>query len=319
MFPRFRLDDLRSLRDTEDAPSRLVVGFFLRSGGPLLVIAVLLSSCAAPRINQFKKFSRAGAAYADMTKGLTKAAGEASIEADSDVLIRSRQCLATDKRRTTIIQHNCALKERLSLLDDLYHHAILLKVYFDQLDALADPNIKGKVGSSVEGIFREMAELNKRINKGIGTENNNVEVSKGIAPVSKIMVANFQKKELQRELNKRVETLKRELELQRAAMEFISDEWEADLQIQQNALEKKVIDQFKGPDSLPPTWKEDRKDVLKSSLMISILDETAKAARNLEQAFDTLLRGRETNIDALVQDLDELVEFFEAITKNKER
>ena len=290
---------------------------FVLSRSSLLVLLVLASSCAAGRINQFKEFSQAGIAYADATELLIEEAGAASIDGDSTILISRRQSLTTEwQRQTEITQHNALLKKRLFLLADLRRHANLLKAYFIQLGALADKKAGGDLGSSADGVFQALEDLNKRIK---ATEIGGQSVSKFVNPVAEIVVANFQKKALERELKKRVETLERELDVQQAAMAFISEELEADLQVQMNALEKeKVIDPFKGSGALPSEWKRDRKNVLTSTLALSSVAATADAAKNLKMSFVALVEGRETNIAALVQDLGELVAFLEAISEGEE-
>jgi hypothetical protein len=50
-------------------------------------------NCAGRRVNQFRDFAEAGRAYSDAMSELTKETGNAAIDADSAVLIASRDGL----------------------------------------------------------------------------------------------------------------------------------------------------------------------------------------------------------------------------------
>ena len=285
-----------------------------RSSTALLLL--LSTSCATGRLNQFKEFSQAGIAYADATGLLIEEAGAAAIDGDSTILIRLRQNMTPEKRQKVIIEHNALLKKRLSLLADLRRHANLLKAYFIQLGALTDRETGRDLGRSADGVFQALGNLNSRIR---GAEIGGQPVSDFIGPVVEIVVGNFQKKALESELKKRVETLERELEIQQCAMSFISEDLEADLQVRLQSLETaRIIDPFQGSGALPPGWKEDRKAVLTSTWLLSSVAATADAAKNLKMSFVALAEGRETNIAALVHDMNELVAFLEAISEGAE-
>lgn len=289
---------------------------FLLSRNLVALLLLLATSCATARLNQFKEFSQAGIAYADATGLLIEEAGAAAIDGDSTILIRLRQNMAPEKRQKAIVEHNALLKKRLSLLADLRRHANLLKAYFIQLGALADRETRGDLGRSADGVFQALGDLNSRIR---GAEIGGRPVSDFIGPVVEIVVGNFRKNGLESELRNRVETLERELEIQQSAMSFISEDLEADLQVRLQSLEtERIIDPFQGSGTLPSGWKEDRKTVLTSTLLLSSVAATADAAKNLKMSFVALVEGRETNIAALVQDIGELVAFLEAISEGAE-
>ncbi len=289
---------------------------FVLSRSLIALLLLLATSCATGRLNQFKEFSRAGIAYADATGLLIEEAGAAAIDGDSTILIRLRQNMTPAQRQKVIVEHNALLKKRLSLLADLRRHANLLNAYFIQLGALADREPRGDLGRSADGVFQALGNLNSRIR---GAEIGGQPISDFIGPVVKIVVGNFQMNALENELKKRVETLERELEIQQSAMAFISEDLEADLQVRLQSLETaRIIDPFQRSGALPSGWKEDRKTVLTSTLLLSSVAATADAAKNLKMSFVALVEGRDTNVAALVQDMGELVAFLEAISEGGE-
>jgi len=291
-----------------------------RTGRPsfrdLLALSVLLfgSSCAAARINQFKEFSEAGIAYSQATNLLMDEATRASIDVDSTILIRTRESLPTPADRLKELnEHNRLLKKRIELLSDLERHADLLKMYFVTLGSLASGGPAGDISQSSQWLFEAMGQLNQRITN---TEIAGASVSSFIQPAVSITVAHFQKKALEEELRKRAPTIERELEIQNAAIQFLSEELQADLQIEFNETERtKVVEPFSQEGRVPSNWMRDRRDILTSSLSLKTIEMTADAAQNLKSTFTALVEGREVNLTALSQDLSQLIAFLQSVRK----
>ncbi len=285
-------------------------------GLPLLLSFLLFSSCTTAKINHFKNFSQAGAAYSDVVEVFLDEAGTAAIETDSLVLMKTRPQLTIEERKQTILEHNQLLRERLAILGDLKRHADLLRTYFQALAALAESDAPSGIGTATEGVVNALGKLHPKIK---GAKIGERDVSSFVSSVTKIAVAHFQAGALEEELKERSQTIERELDLQQAALSAVIEGLRTDLQFQTQQVESKdVILPYVREGSLPKKWKQRRREALNAHFVLSSADAAADAAKELKISFVGLSEGRLTLVDipALVNDMNEILTLMEK-TKGK--
>ncbi|MDX1624003.1 MAG: hypothetical protein R3199_08475 [Gemmatimonadota bacterium] len=86
-------------------------------------LLLFLAACATARTNRFAEYGRAGTAYADAVDGLLAEAAAAAVDADSEVLIASREALEAAERARAVERHHALLEARLAVVDRLRRHA----------------------------------------------------------------------------------------------------------------------------------------------------------------------------------------------------
>jgi dynactin complex subunit len=288
----------------------------------LLAISFLLFSCASAKINQFSRFSELGSAYSEAIMGLTKEAGNVAIDADSTALVKAREVLTPKERGETIIEHNKLLRERIELLRDLRRQAQLLRSYFQALAALAKTDAPSGIGAAAEGVVSSLGKISERIKDAkVGA----LPVSEFIGPVVKIVVAQFQRGALEKELRVRAPIIERELDLQQAALQAIANQMRTDLQVLQQREEAlEVVDPFRATkDSLPSDWTKRRKELLNAHISLDSVDTGVELARNLKLSFLALVEDRldVSDVETLFGDINEILTLIEDIqgTKSKNK
>ena len=285
----------------------------------LLAFILLLPACTTVRVNQFKQFAEAGMAYADATDVLTKEAGNAVIDTDSAVLIKTRETLPLEERGKTILEHNNLMKDRLLLLADLRHHARLLRTYFVALGALAESNAPSGIGTTAKEVVKALETTSKRIEKAkFGAQ----PVSNFTGSVVNIFVAKFREAALERELKARAAALERELDLQQAAMEAIAVQMRTDLKailLRQESTD--IVSPFRSSaNTLPKEWAKRRRELLTTNLSLASVNAATEAAKNLKLSFVALAENRfqYSDLEVLFKDINEILTFVEAVQVNKE-
>lgn len=279
---------------------------------------ILICGCTSTRINHFQQFAEAGKAYSDAIAVLTDEAGKAAINADSLILMKTREHLTKKKRTDTVLEHNRLLKERLSLLADLRRHALLLKSYFVALSALASSDSPSGIGEAAKGVVNSLGELSDRIkNAKVG----NLAVNDFTGSITSIIVANFQRSALENELELRAKIIEKELDLQQAAFSAISKQLKTDLEAVILDNEKReIVAKYRDNKPLPKDWAKKRQEILSSSISLASADAAADAAKSLKLAFVSLIENKFTitDIDSLIKDINEILTLIEKIEEQEE-
>jgi len=129
-------------------------------------------------------------------------------------------------------------------------------------------------------------------------------------------VAHFRAVALEDELNKRGQTIERELELQQAVLRALAQQMRTDLQamIQQQESGRVVVP-FASDGPLPESWSNDRKEILQSQVSLASVDAAADAATKLKVAFVALAEGRFQLVDVptLAGEINEIVALIESV------
>lgn len=284
----------------------------------LLAASLLMVGCAS-RINQFKSFSEAGAAYADVMDKMLDESGGVSIDADSKVLIDTRSAHSPGldgERDKKIEKHNKLLKERLVILGNIREHNQLLKSYFEALAALSESNEGTEIATATTGIVGELGKLNPKIaNATLG----NAPISSLIGPVTEIVVAGFQQAALERELNVNAQTIERELALQIAAIKAIGEIWKTDQQAMLNEKDKNNRIDFLQDKALPKNWAANRKAILITDSSTKLVDSATDASKKLKKIFKKLVGNQAgvEDIPLIVNDLKKVLELIELVKKGQ--
>jgi hypothetical protein len=315
-------------------PHYPLTGYSRRCVGllPLLLTALSLSACTTARVNHFKEFAHAGTSYVNAANVAITEAGNAAIDADSIVLREARAQLAAAREGMTqpvlvqtikqdsqelarrITTHNELLKERLQLLGDIQVHMLLMRNYFVALGALAQSDEPSSIGEAAKGTVNALGKVSDRIkNAKVGQ----LPIANFVEPVVTIVVAQFQRAALEKELNTRATMIANELDLQKAAMEAIASDMRDNLMLIQAQEEQNIVlNPYRlavGP--LPTNWSDKRKEFLKKNQVLQSVEAAATAANSLKMSFIALVENRlgSTDIEALLQDINRILTLIEAI------
>jgi hypothetical protein len=278
----------------------------------VLATAAALPACTTARLEQFARFAETGVAYAGAIDAVTEEAIDATIDADSAVLVRTRDALSQRQRQETVLQHNALLQERAALLRDIRRHAALLRSYFVALAALAESDAPAAIAAEAEALAASIDALGTRLGAaGVGERPGDV-----AGAAAEIVVARFQRQTLEDELRKRAPLLQRQLELQQAAMQVIADELGADLEAIANQRElAEIVEPYRSSGSLSRSWAARRREILAAASAAESADAAASAAAALQRSFQALVENRYTAADtrAVLADVNAIITLVERV------
>jgi len=296
--------------------------------------ALILSSCTTARINHFKEFAQAGGQYADTVSVVFAQAGDAAIDADSLILTKTRSAIVSAREGLTgdalkqqaakdskqllddLNDHNRLLKSRLEILVDLQKHLSLLKNYFVALSALAASQEPSGIGEAAKGTVDALAGISARIKKAKVGE---LLVGDFVQPVTTLVVSQFQRAALEKELNARSVVIANEIDLQKAALTAIGRGMRDDLSLIEEAEQRGavIVPYSSAANSLPADWADKRKEFLKKTVKLDAVEAAAHAADRLKLSFMALVENRFDlgDAEALVQDINRVATIIEAVQK----
>jgi hypothetical protein len=281
----------------------------------MALLVMLLSSssiaCATARINDFKEFSKLGAAYADATSALMDEAAVTAIDADSALLASMHAKLDPDTRLDAILTQNELLKERVTLLRDVQRHAKVLRSYFGALGALAESDAATEIGKSAEGVATAAKALGEQLQGSSGADK---AVKSFLQPAVTLIVTQFQRAALERELNARADIIDHELNIQQAAVAVVAETLREDQTLILQTRETKLARSFRG-NKLPTGWEKERRHILLIQPNVKAAEQAVAAAKNLRLSFQGLVEGRFdiSDLGTMLGDLNEYVSLVEKI------
>lgn len=304
------------------------------SWGAFAFAAILLSSCTTARINHFKEFAEAGGKYADTVSVVFVQAGDTAIDADSLILTKTRSTIVSARQGLTgdalkqqeaedrnkllddLNDHNRLLKSRLEILDDLQNHLALLKNYFVALSALAASEEPSAIGGAAKETVDALAGISARIKKAkVGGS----PVGDFVQPVTTLVVSQFQRAALEKELNARSVVIANEIDLQKAALTAIERGMRDDLSLIEEAKERTavIMPYSSSASALPADWAAKRKAFLKKAVNLDAVEAAAHAADRLKLSFMALVENRFDLADAaaLVEDVNRVARIVETVQK----
>jgi len=279
---------------------------------------IALSACGDARMSEHAgRLATAGIAFTDALPALYDESFRLAVAADSADLIDSRTGAAPSARQAAIEARDDLLKVRLASLDELKRHAILLRSYFLALSGLAGTDDAEGITTAAKSLLDRMAGLDKSLEKAkIG----DAPLKNYVDPIVKFGMKTYRDAALRREFEERGSAISRELWLQRVAVEWLSAE------MRKNAALISKLDElgplraaYAGADkpdaALPGTWREERLAALSRKPKIEQIASATKAVEALYQTWSQLIAGQsgETNISLLIQDVQELIAFAQAL------
>jgi hypothetical protein len=286
----------------------------MKGNGLRLVICLVSLSCgcSSVRIAHFQEFAKSGKAYTQAASVLLDQAAISAIESDSRILIQTRDKLTVAERTETVIEHNKLLKERIGLLNDIRSHLRLMEQYFLALEQLAAEDGDSGIGDSCAALTESMGQISSRIRD---TKVGSMPLPDFSKEVSRIAVKRFRRKALDAELAARASVINKELELQQALLNAISQQMQSEFIIALNQKElETVIRPYRQEEALSSQWAAQRTDYLLMNQSLRDLDAAAQSAGQLRQSFIALVENRYTPAD-LEKSLQEIVSVSELLKK----
>ena len=271
---------------------------------------VLTTGCASQRVGQFRSFAAVGDAYVDALGPLLDEAGEAAIDNDSLILLSTRASTDAAERARTLQSHNEALSRRIGLLGAIRRHALLLQGYFAALAALADADADTRISAALDSSLDRLATIR-------GTLRSAPEISVLAKPVTRIAVGNFKKRALDQELRARAQVIAEDIDLQRAALQAISETLRADLEQMTNLRERKqVVEPFVGTGSVSESeWATARRRALTQRAAARSAEAAAAAADALKQSYVALAENRldAVQLDTVLNHINQILDLLEEL------
>jgi hypothetical protein len=268
-------------------------------------------NCAGRRVNQFQDFAEAGRAYSDAMSELTKETGNAAVDADSAVLIASRDGLGQQERIDALTQHKEALQELLAVLSDLRQHTMVLRRYFASLAELAGEDIPSGIADEASELVRELQAISPQLASArIG----DTDVFTLVGQAVPFAVGHFQATALESHLNAHAATLEREIEIHRAAVAALAASTKADFEAVMASRETETVARpFVLDGELPGDWEELRRQAITAQATLDSLDQAVRAAEELKRLFLALVenKGTPTAFRELFGDINAVLDFIE--------
>ena len=275
---------------------------------------MLLPGCATQRSEQFETFSKVGMGYADAIVVLTEEAGNVAIDADSQVLIMTKDGFSSaEARKKAYMDHTKALEELLDELRAFHKHTQLLKKYFHSLDKLATSDVASGVSDNTGKLIDGLQAISPSLKEAtIGGD----PIKTFMTEAVELSISAFQHKALERELQTNAKTIERELELQHAFLSALAIELEADFNV---IIKAKTFHEVANPyiagGKLPRNWLKNRRDLLSSVVMMGSVDNAKEAAKELKNTFVALVGNtiEPEDFDVLFEDVNAMLDLIELI------
>jgi hypothetical protein len=283
----------------------------LRAASTLLL--AVLSGCGTPPPAQFEAVAQSGEKFAGSVPPLLDTALSEAIAADSGTLIMEHGSASEEARKTALLEANSAYRERRKIFADVSTHARLLKAYFVAMAALASTSGNGAIGGAAQILVDEMGDLSPAIrNFEIGGRR----VASIAGSVAPLVVADLRSAALERELRTNGDAVVGAIELQRAFLEAVASELDAQLAAEQQDQEfQSVTLPYLADGPLPSDWAQLRATALQQSPSVSTLTTAASTAESLKISFIAMAEGS-TSEGLFVQlqdDADDLAALVHAI------
>ncbi len=284
-----------------------------------ILAIILLSSCVSQQLNRFSGFADAGSSYCEAMHKLTREAGLIAIDADSELLLEDRDLFSQDERREIYKERTQALEELLATLSSIRDHTSLLERYFTSLSQLSGTKSQSALNGQLESVISSLRSIHPGLeNASIG----NASVKDFMGAASPMMISVFKQKKLGEELRKNGATIERELELQQALLTALTEQMKSDLELMLKMKDFQTVSQpFINAARMPDNWKEKRKEILTTYLMLDAADKARSAAGELKNAWLNLLGSSDGIPDfrLLFDDIGAMIDLVEMVRNNQEK
>ncbi|MHC4146222.1 MAG: hypothetical protein ACYSWW_21580 [Planctomycetota bacterium] len=277
--------------------------------------ALLVSGCATQTIQGGKDLSTSGIAYAEAVNNLLDVTVDRVIGFDNEELMKSRR---GSNLREMVEQKNEAVLAVISEISEFRAQTMLLKVYFLNLQALADSPIKDDAGSTVEALSDSISKHNKLLGGEDGKESLTNEQKKQIAALGGLIAHSVHAASIKTALARDAETIGIYLSYQENQLKNIAgilrDRFDAvnDLFLEENVIAPYV-------DTSKPVrgtnWAANRKKWLETQFISQQLVTAQEAAKQLRGVWADTLQGRTdlNSLSVLISDVNEFVTTVQAL------
>jgi hypothetical protein len=250
----------------------------------LLVVAIIATFTSGCRSkDEYKKFAEAGNNFAEATNSLLDTAGQIKIKATSEQVLKSRrdrkQVNGNESADGIVDTYNELSeqdKKRLALISELRQHNKLLQAYFSKLIELADSGSPVRTEKAVGNIADQLKGSGSKLLKL-----SPINIDK-LPSVTKIVLDSRIHGALKEELEKRKDTIYREITIQEEVLKFISQLVQEDIITMQDLQEQRlVLEPLKSKEIDENSWIDTRLTVLTQNAQIILA--TRKASDNLSE------------------------------------
>lgn len=292
--------------------------FFILSG-----LILLLSGCisSSQKIQQGRDLSTSGIQYAEAVNGLLDVTIDRVIDFDSSEAIRIRKRAVESTLKQKIQERDSVLLDLLNELNSFRRYTQQFKVYFLNLQALANSPVQAETGSAVRELSESVRNSNNEIRSN-GSIKLSEEEMDGIAALSQSVAKGVHAAKIDAALRRDAKVIGEQLLLHEKLLAnltgMLTDRFEIENDEFRNAkvtnpyINKKV--------EIGDQWKKDRKKWLKSRFTSESLNKAKEAARQLRVVWEQILQGRSDpgSIALLIQDINEFVLIINEINEANE-
>jgi hypothetical protein len=284
----------------------------------VLIVVLSLCGCDEQRLNQYSTFATAGQVYVANFHQVTAQAGSAMIAVDSVLMSTAHKDVVSDLKRNPakysaqVVQHDELLQKYLATLQLIDAHATALGAYFDAISKLTDNKTATNTASAATDLLDAVDTLNTHLAKAtiLGKPVQDY-VSKG-AP---FVVAHFQVKALDAQLQRAAPIVDLALSLQEGAVTAIGEQIKVSLtDTLKNRESIDVIEPFLKTDELPASWNTNREAYLRANVTLSNVSSAQAAIKQLHITFKQLVENPTASIDlqSLISDISAMSAYANA-------
>ncbi len=288
--------------------------------GPYIagLLALALSACDTERLDQYSAFATAGSVYVSTFHQVIGQAGSAMIAVDSVVLITAHRDVVADLQKNParysadIVAHDTLLQQHLAQLQLIDAHATLLGSYFNAISKLTDSKTATGTSSAATDLLKSIDSMDGDVSKAkFGGKTVNDYVTVGTA----FVVAHFQVRALDEQLQHAAPIIDRALSLQEAAVAAIAAEMKSSLtDTLKNREVTDVINPYLNSKDLSPSWNTNREAYLRASVTLNSVDSAQAAVKQLHVTFKQLVENKVGAVDlqTLIKDVTDMAAYANA-------
>lgn len=277
------------------------MGARVRMGAAALVVSLLLTGCDRDRLNQFATFAAAGSAYVATFHSFVAETGDAMVASDSATLVTARamagDAVASDKAtyRKEVMADDQMLRQYLVDLGRVDRQATLLGKYFEAITELTNGKAQKAAVTSADGLVDAINGLNPEVEKArFGGKS----VKDYLGPTTTLVVAHFEVRGLNRDLQKAAPVIDQALSLQEAAVAALTDQMRDSLKASLEVRETTdVIGPYVAKGPLPGDWAEKRAAYVRATVALESAENAKKSVTALHEAFRKLVADKSSTVE----------------------
>jgi molybdopterin converting factor small subunit len=281
----------------------------------LLVITASTSGCRS--LDEYKKLSQAGTAYADALDTLLDFTVETQIKESSEALLAfDRDIPQTRKFYGEVAQQEVKILDSISRLKEHNH---LLVRYFGLLQDLAGSDAPDRASTEVGKVAANLNKLGAELRSDALLSDRQSRFSQG---VTKLVISSRIRGALRGELDERGSTLMLELKTQAELLDVLGNELKDMLtKIKGFREQKLVIEPYAKPIPIAAeeAWIQVRKDIIKLEVTSKELKSASASLADFSGIFQDFVEGKPSQgrINNLLADVENLLSVIEELKKGE--